>query len=256
MEARKKIWLGLSFMVLITSCAHERNTSINKIETDSSFTSPVKTSQNYKKPVELSFLKNNGGKVLKDVLKPIGWSKDGKFAYLVEYADEACGCYSMSINIIDAKKNKQLWTTEYNDQGEKKDLSFYWSNKYDSLKNVLNEYGIIQEDKKMELAPNIFEFDGHQYAISTRSTSSKEPDYGVDIIDDAEIFIKSSQKEIKVADCPISKPSRIMSVLSCGFVRSPYDNLIAILYNCERIGYEGPPHVVTVNIVGFDLSKL
>ena len=256
MEARKKFWIGLSLLGIITSCAHERNSSMNKIDTDSSFVASAPVSQEYKKPTELAFLKKGGQKVLRDVLKPVGWSKDGKFAYVVEYADEACGCYCMSLNIIDAKKNKQLWTTEYNDQGEKKDLSFYWSNKYDSVKMMLNKYGIIQEDKKMELAPNVFEFDGRQYALNIKSNSNKEPDYGVDIVDEAEIFVKSSNKEVKVADCPISKPSRMMSVLTTGFIRSPYENVIAILYNCERIGYEGPPHVVTVNIVGFDLSKL
>jgi len=256
MKAKMKFWCWLSMLAVLSGCAHERNSSFPKVDSDSTIVSAEKTVQDYKKPSQINFLKQRKAEVLTDVLKPIGWSKDGKFAYLIEYADEACGCYSMKMSILDAKKNKELWSTEYNDGGDKKDLTFYWSAKYDSIKMILNKYGIIQNKTDLRLESNVFELDGKQYALNIKSTMVKEPDFGIDVVEEAEIHIKSSSTEIKIADCPISKPSRIMSVMTAGFIRSPFDNLIAIVFNGERIGYEGPPHVVTVDITGFDLAKL
>ena len=46
---------------------------------------------------------------LEDKFYPIGWSKDGKFAYFVEPADEACGCYFGTFVIQDLKTDKVLW---------------------------------------------------------------------------------------------------------------------------------------------------
>lgn len=36
---------------------------------------------------------------------PIGWSKDGKFAYYLEPVDEACGCYFGKLVIVDLKND-------------------------------------------------------------------------------------------------------------------------------------------------------
>jgi hypothetical protein len=37
---------------------------------------------------------------------PIGWSKDGKFAYYSEPVDEACGCYYAYLAIQDLRTDK------------------------------------------------------------------------------------------------------------------------------------------------------
>src|SRR5205814_3361425 len=45
---------------------------------------------------------------------PIGWSKDGKFAYYYEPVDEACGCYFAHLVIQDMRTDKVLWEFKYN----------------------------------------------------------------------------------------------------------------------------------------------
>ena len=40
---------------------------------------------------------------LTEFLFPIGWSKDGKLAYIIIPADEACGCYMFMFFIKDLK---------------------------------------------------------------------------------------------------------------------------------------------------------
>src|SRR5688572_4978733 len=48
-------------------------------------------------------------KLMTENFYPIGWSRDGKFAYLVEPPDEACGCYFAEIVIVNLKTDKVLW---------------------------------------------------------------------------------------------------------------------------------------------------
>jgi len=45
---------------------------------------------------------------------PIGWSRDGKFAYYYEPVDEACGCYFARLVIQDMRTDKFLYEFEYN----------------------------------------------------------------------------------------------------------------------------------------------
>jgi hypothetical protein len=40
---------------------------------------------------------------------PIGWSRDGKFAYYLEPVDEACGCYYAELVIQDLRTDEILW---------------------------------------------------------------------------------------------------------------------------------------------------
>ena len=44
---------------------------------------------------------------------PIGWSKDGKFAYYAEPATEECGCYIGKLVIQDLRTDKILWTHDF-----------------------------------------------------------------------------------------------------------------------------------------------
>ena len=46
---------------------------------------------------------------------PIGWSKDGKFAYKITRCDDMCGCCTNGISIIDAITDQEV---EYLDFGE------------------------------------------------------------------------------------------------------------------------------------------
>jgi hypothetical protein len=48
----------------------------------------------------------------------------------------------------------------------------------------------------------------------------------------------------------------IISNRIAGYLNSPYENRVAILYNDKSWGYEGPPHVISVQPVGADISIL
>ena len=71
------------------------------------------------KIVEKTFPKYYGHEfphLIPETFFPIGWSRDGKFAYYVEPVDEACGCYFAKLVIQDLRTDKIIWEFKY--QGE------------------------------------------------------------------------------------------------------------------------------------------
>lgn len=98
--------------------------------------SAVSLGQTYSVPVKLpiervvrrTFPSYFGGakfpQLIAEQFFPIGWSRDGKFAYYTEPVDEACGCYYANLIIQDLRTDKVLWEFKYtqddiNDNGKK-----------------------------------------------------------------------------------------------------------------------------------------
>src|SRR5690606_32256111 len=93
---------------------------------------------------------------------PIGWSRDGKFAYYVEPADEACGCYFGRFVIQDLKTDKILWQDEYTGEMEvvpEETLDSFWPKKQKEYAAKLKEYGIEPASNFRLLHPS-FDHDG------------------------------------------------------------------------------------------------
>lgn len=81
---------------------------------------------------------------------PIGWSKNGNFAYYVEPVDEACGCYFARLFTLDLKTDKVLWKFEHEGDfvdddrkaGKHYALSTIWRANQKLFSDELREHGI------------------------------------------------------------------------------------------------------------------
>ena len=98
---------------------------------------------------------------LPDKLFPVGWSEDGKLAYFVEPADEACGCYFLDFIIQDMTDNQVLWKWKYNG-ADSMDTSGYEDENLTSMivkyapvfNKKLDEYQIqLNSDFKLQAFP-------------------------------------------------------------------------------------------------------
>ena len=80
-----------------------------------------------------------GGNFEVENFYPVGWSKDGKFAYYVEPVDEACGCYFGKLVIVDLKKDAVVWQFDYSSEDDAenskkpKTLAALWAAKSQTL---------------------------------------------------------------------------------------------------------------------------
>lgn len=197
-------------------------------------------------------------RLLREKFYPIGWSKDGKFAYLTEPADEACGCYFAEIFIVDLRSDKVLWSGKYTSEGENKpdNLKDHWRKNQKRFSNKLNQYKIIQSKN---------------FANLTESFTSKNDSFQVDLFSDVklsddayssegkvEIKLISPQKGEKTLYQQVYQGENFKGIMGAGIgtiLRSPFEERIAIVLSQTQRGWEGPPHITRITIVGADLNK-
>jgi len=204
-------------------------------------------------PTELIY-SQQADKVLKDKFYPIGWSGDGKFAYIVEEVDEGCGCYFFKIAIQDLHTDKLVWNWKFNDQGKSEDIKTVWSKNYDDFKKQLKQYKIVQQTK-FSLGGVRFAYQNEDFTLSMETKTKQDKDFGLDVVTETYIRIQSAKQGTKTIYQYIEQgASVVLSASVAGYLQSPYENRIVVIHFDERRGYEGPPNVITIKLAGCQLS--
>lgn len=195
---------------------------------------------------------------------PIGWSKDGKFAYYLEPVDEACDCYFAKLFIIDLKTDKVLWSFDYNSefiddakkQGRPFTLRTLWRANQKLFSEKLREHGIVQQRRFALLSfPITYRADRITARLKLRDKAGFTEDerlYGT--IDRATLHIASRRHGTKVVLDHAYAELRPLYVGLVGYIKSPHEPRIATVLLEVIRGYEGPPHTARVRIVGSSLA--
>ncbi len=208
--------------------------------------------QDYFFPPELYYYQARSDYMI-DKLFPIGWSEDGNFAFIVEPAVEGLDVYVFEMYVINLISGDTLWhwTTPPDQDLVREEV---WKNNYNQFKTILNKYHVIQDKKPQLLAP-YFTYQGDDFSIEMQTDFRKEPGYGFEPVGHTRIIIRSPQRGVKVAyDKDLPKNSIIISQTIAGVLISPLNDKIAIILQQERPGYEGPPNVITFQIIGTSLG--
>ncbi len=244
-----------------SSCSSTESSETSKDSTELSNTNasePV-TNQDeavtYSLPSEqkISYGKEN---ILNDKIYPIGWSNDNKFAYIIEPADEATGFYFIQIAIQDLNNDKVLWSFSYDteDMIENKDLKATWNEQLELIKTKLNEHKIVQE-KNFVLEKLKFEANSNKFEVKVDAKKEVSVDFApMEVINKFSVKIASSlgQKQIFSQK---EDDSRMLDAKVLGLYKSPYENKVAVLVATEHLGYEGPPNVIAIKVVGANLDS-
>ena len=196
---------------------------------------------------------------------PIGWSRDGKFAYYVEPVDEECGCYFAELVIMDLRTDKKIyhfkndWETWVNADGSPKedDVRRLWTRNKKEFDQKLREHGIIQT-ARFALLPAAFTSAGKSYTAKLAKVKGNDPD---------------GQMRVKKVSLDLSSPSVGKKSLYsaeykgddlygapldaglAGVLKSPYESRAAVIVLNVHRGWEGPPHTVGIQINGADLGR-
>jgi len=209
----------------------------------------------YNKPVELKLV---GSSPLKERFYPIGWSKDGKFAYIVEPADEACACYFAKLVIKDLKTDTVLWGFDYESTafGEKdnmpKSLPAFWRSNYTLFSKKLREHKIRQEKSFALLPfPALYQGDELTARLSLERNGQTWLKEAVSAIR-LQVNSKRRGKKIVYEKADVAD-LMILDVMRLGYLKSRFEPRVAILLLEGHRGYEGPPDVPKINIIGSDL---
>ena len=198
------------------------------------------------------------------LFSPIGWSKDGKLAYVVKLFEGGVGAANMfRWGIQDMVTDELLWYAEkeyeeytyvWNGLDERELFKLEYSNYIDKYKEKLDEYGIIiDNDLKLEKFPLTFNENNYNGRITDK-------EYIQDIYGDLVVKYKvvvERNGELKIF-C-INKTEHDycykFDVAICGYIKSPYEPRIAVVISEIPMGFEGPPLPINSIFVGCHLEK-
>lgn len=247
------IILLFSMGIFISSCKDDDNK--DPIPNDTSGNNVVTTEiMDYKQPKDLDYIKK-GEDVINDIFYPIGNSSNGIFAYITEPADEATGYYQYSFIIMDVKTNKILWSkkVDYNDAIEQGSIKETWKTNYESFKEKLNEYKINQVKKyKIQKFPTA---DNKNTDLHFNIKYEEDTyGYGFDVVSKVSARIKNSEGVNKIIYEETYPESMILNVTSPGYIKLLNTNYIICIIKTEQRGFEGPPHVILLNLVGTSIE--
>ena len=192
-----------------------------------------------------------GSYIIDSEIIPLGWSSNGRnFAYALEPADEACGCYLISIKIQDLVTDKILWEKD-EDEPSNADWSIYWNENKTVIETAFAKYG-IQENSIGNFSPGLSAGD---VTFSISKTMEVMPDYSYDPgIGNYSIVATSTSMGTKTLhqdklDYPFLYDLEVM-----GHIKGPDENRVAIVIGQVWRGWEGPPNTTRFEIIGAHLK--
>ncbi|MCP4439237.1 MAG: hypothetical protein GY810_09880 [Aureispira sp.] len=218
------------------------------------FVSNLGNAQKYSFPKEVNFYGDlqadnfegsNFG--LHDSFFPIGWSSDGKFAYIKETANEAgmyfIGLYIQNV-ITDKIIAKKVYPIEEDGADDIQSLGI-WEKHYSTFERLLSKHNISSKHSPQLIKKKTFEIADIKYAVKLESKRDKLDGMNYfGAITHAKIYLTSkklgtkrvySYKEIELPN--------MLDINIVGYFKSPWENRIIIVSEEVGRGYEGPPHV-------------
>lgn len=198
---------------------------------------------------------------------PIGWSKDGKFAYYSEPVDEACGCYYAYLAIQDMRTDKIIWEFKY-DQGDGDDpvtgkrmgqnnIRELWKTNQKLFSEKLAENGIIASRQIM--LGKTFSASGSSYTAKSTKKIGQNVDGGEERVDLYSVSLRSTKLGTKTVFTSEDHTKEdywfMLDAGLIGAIKSPYENRVALIAIEAMRGYEGPPHTAQIRVVGADLTS-
>lgn len=187
---------------------------------------------------------------------PIGWSKDGKFAFYTEPADEACGCYFAELVIQDLRTDKIIWQKKYNSEnGGADDLQKYWTKNQKEFSRRLAQYGIVPNkdftllDSPLKTADHTVNVDLFSDVKIAEDTYNSKGNVILKLLSD-----KKGAKTVYQKTYNGKGYDGVMNAEIGGILLSPFEPRSAIVLIETRRGYEGPPNITNIKIVGATLN--
>lgn len=193
---------------------------------------------------------------------PIGWSRDGKFAYYTEPVDEACGCYFAKLFILDLKTDSVLWSFDFQgdltDQDKMRkspnDRVTLWRTKRKEFSDKLSEYGIEPQARFPVLSlPAFYKGDQLRTTLTiVENTDEESRPFG--IVSNATLRLISKRYGEKTLFDTSYADAKPLDMKVLAYSKSPYEERIAIILIEVHRGWEGPPHTGHVKIAGASLA--
>ncbi len=158
---------------------------------------------------------------------PLGWSKDGNFAYCIKQFVDGVGETRISFVIQDAVSDKNLFRLDDSDCNV---MSLFLSNYFDKIKVAILENEII-----LQKSEYICDAGKNEITYLVHAMNEKVDEYGMKKID---YFVQAQNgngsKILMTKNGVLAN-----SVFVCGAFKSPYEDRQALLLAEVDLGFEG-----------------
>jgi len=206
--------------------------------------------------------------IIEAKLYPLGWSKDSKFAYIVVLPNEALDFRRAIFRIQDMITDKVIFEKKYGDQNDKNalisaELKKFLESKKSDIVHYLSKYHINGYNNKLHSFPIKYEKKLIDYELKTVHEINHDflhqqflSRVNVDLYSYSNTV--DGQKKIAtktIFDKKIDLKSLYYGTMVVGYLKSPFEERIAIVVIYFRRGWEGSPHVTSFELVGASLSK-
>ena len=215
----------------------------------------------YKVPARLAYASEQ-------LIYPIGWSKNGNFAYVIYYdIGSACGfCPFYKLIIQSAVTDKILTENTYEaysnkKKSGKKEINEIWKEIIASSQKELNKYQIIQDDvfhldKPEFIYKNISYQIKYQYRTGSYQFQAFEaPSVEETFISKGTLTLYSSARGKKIVFRYNRKNyDTVIDAAPAGYLSSPYENRIVILFTQKYLDGDGTQRE-KLRFIGAHLTK-
>jgi hypothetical protein len=208
-------------------------------------------------------------------LVPLGWSRDGKFAYALEESSEAADCDSLEVRVQDLRDGSTLWHGAYGSQGENPEGTRPLDDHVEIQEpsagpecrgEVREVWGKYREKwwgawALLGIEPLVRpQFrrgtKGEGFTLRVReSTERTRNELDVEYPLERRVELET-RAGTTVVYRDARKPEDLFAPLDLkvlGYLRSPYERRLAVVLGELRRGWEGHPYVVRLHVVGAQL---
>ena len=186
---------------------------------------------------------------------PLGYN-NGKLAYAIEYDTDPADMVRIEIFIQDLVTDKIVWHHKFQTEENIENINFksFWKKNYKIIKNRLSQNGVYFDNWASLLTEELHY--GKDYLKLTSKVNKKyNKDWGAKFITDSTLYLTSQTKGRKIINRKKYQNSHLLEREILGFLNIEKGNrrIAVVVANLTR-GWEGPPHVISYEIVGANLE--
>lgn len=184
---------------------------------------------------------------------PLGWSADGKFAWLTRMIEEATDEGHWSVTILDTKTNKVLQQDQFEVPDKMTDgAAKFWAAKAKKVQPILKKYGIKEQPVAMDHLPSAL---GRQRdlvvaaELETKKMAMEEVGVGMGV-ESYTLHLRLGEKNSVLTQQKFEYAlPYAVSVSGCFY--SPDQKFGVVVVTELMPGYEGPPNYRAFEMAGF-----
>lgn len=181
---------------------------------------------------------------------PIGWSKDGKFAY-AKFFDSYADGLTLVVVVQDVTSDKVIWSKEVyalGEDGEEQNLDHkgLWNKVKNSLEKALITYKISPNQSIDYRKESWHRINGQAYKFALTTNKKIQIDCRAKGLGEKNIY----QQKISETDFEYSEIGASVK----GIIKSPYEDRVLVLYLISQKGFEFATDE-SFDLVGCHLTK-